>query len=372
MSATDQPDQAAIVKELYSRRESLPPEKRAVVDELYKRFNPEQSFSEKTRNFLMTGKTSGPGHYSPDEKGTFEFPAWLNYTAGAVGIAELAPALIKGGPEAFQIVKGLISKFGSGLTKAPKGTQMDLAFKLFQEVHGSAPKSPSQQVQAIKEMREALKATAAKAESAPAKAPNPSGYGPTTGGAVNSPVTPAAQPAAPPPTPYAKGPSNGGAVNSPVTPAEAPKPIPAKYGPSTGGAVNAPVTPPPPSPRPTPAAYGPSTGTVSPQVAKVAPSPVNTLTAPPAIESGTVAAAGEKPIKYESVARTDKGAVLRRGNLKAGIAKDHPGLTKQKFLDMTAKQKNELIRKYNPQSINRPYIEDSKVFKEFADHVWPE
>jgi hypothetical protein len=270
---------------------------------------------EKTRNFLMTGKTTGPGHFNPEDKGTFSFPTWLDYAAGAIGLAEMAPAIIKGGPEAVKIVRGLVGKFGSGLTKAPKKSQMELAFKLFKEAHGAAPKSSSEQVQALKEMREAMKTV--KPEAAPKPAPKP--------------------------------PSNAQqTVSFSKTKLEPPKPEVPKSS-NAQKTVSFPAS-----------STRPETQTAAKATAAAKPSPAGTLTGP-----------GEKPIKYESVKRTDTGAELRRDNFKAGIAKDHPTMTREDFMKLTAKQKNELIRKYNPQSINRPYIESSKVFEEFANHVWP-
>jgi hypothetical protein len=77
--------------------------------------------------------------------------------------------------------------------------------------------------------------------------------------------------------------------------------------------------------------------------------------------------------EFESVSRTRSGAVLRRDNFKSYIAANHPQMTKEQFLALPAKTKNEMIIAANPQSpkSSSQYIESSAVFKEFADHVWP-
>jgi len=251
--------------------------------------------------------------------------------------AEIEATLKSGG------VKGLVTKWLSPKTAEalPRQTRQDIAFDLFKETHGAAPETAAQKIQAIREMGEALRT--AKPAAAAKPAAQPKTYAPSTG-VHKSPLD---TPPEPPPPPQMKsGPGTGRsyyqAPKSTLDPS-------AKASPS--GKLSGPAKA---TPKPEPAAAAASTETPK-------PSPSGTLTGP----------GEEKPIKYESVKRTDTGAELRRDNFKKGIAKDHPGLTREQFLKMTAREKNELIRKYNPQSVNRPYIENSKVFEEFADHVWP-
>jgi hypothetical protein len=61
VSAATQPDQSAIVKELYGRRDSLPADKRAVVEELYSRFNPNAKTNSKPQPKPKKDQIGGPG-----------------------------------------------------------------------------------------------------------------------------------------------------------------------------------------------------------------------------------------------------------------------------------------------------------------------
>jgi hypothetical protein len=76
--------------------------------------------------------------------------------------------------------------------------------------------------------------------------------------------------------------------------------------------------------------------------------------------------------EFESVERTKAGAIKRRDNLKSHIKTNYPGLTKEQFMALPAKAKNQMIIDANPQSpkTSSQYIESSKVFQEFADHIW--
>lgn len=121
------PAQADIVRELYGRRDTLPEDKRAVVEELYGRMNQEQpsplSTTEKARNFLMTGKTSGPGHYDlPTEKDQFNFPPALNTAANVAAGVEGATALVKAAPLVAQGAKAAAAGIKGALT--PKASSM--------------------------------------------------------------------------------------------------------------------------------------------------------------------------------------------------------------------------------------------------------
>jgi hypothetical protein len=235
---------------------------------------------EKTRNFLMTGKTTGPGHFSPEDRGTFDFPPAVYKTAMAVGAAEGAYALTK--------IPAVARFIASESTEAASSSIGPKVAEFVKSKFGTFSKK--KQAEAVKSIINEIRAL--KAPESPTS-PKPNVAIIESGGKGFKSV-PDVQPKAATPAPTAQ------------------------------------------------------------------PSPNGKLSGP-----------GEKPIKYESVKRTDTGAELRRDNFKAGIAKDHPTMTREDFMKLTAKQKNELIRKYNPQSQNRPYIESSGVFKEFADHVWP-
>lgn len=82
------------------------------------------SMTEKARNLLMTGKTSGPGHYDlPTEKDQFNFPPWLQAvnTAAALGSgAKALGDLAEAGPQIPGMVKNAAA-FAKAYA-APKAT----------------------------------------------------------------------------------------------------------------------------------------------------------------------------------------------------------------------------------------------------------
>jgi hypothetical protein len=260
----------------------------------------------------------------------------------------------------MDVLEHLKSTYGEDLTKLPRRTQQDIAFDLYKDAHGAAPSKASEEVQAIKEMREALKATpkpkpaAATKPEGPFK-PNPAvarkmasgGPAPKEYGALARPerVGKAVEPTAEPieDTAFQVNPKVAGKIKSGG-------PAPTEYGsigrPERVGKAVAPEKP-------------------------IKPSPKGTLSTPATARQASAETTGPTPNAYQSVKRTDAGAVLRRDNFKAGIAKEYPNMTREQFLKLSTVAKNQLIRKYNPQSVNRPYIESSKVFEEFADHVWP-
>lgn len=90
------PAQADIVNELYSRRDSLPADKRAVVEELHTRFSGggDQPLStvDKIRNYMGTGDTTKAAHL-PTDSDTFSFPPWLNAVGTAAALGSGAQAL---------------------------------------------------------------------------------------------------------------------------------------------------------------------------------------------------------------------------------------------------------------------------------------
>lgn len=119
------PTQADIVNELYSRRDTLPADKRAVVEELHNRFAGQQpsqpSTVDKVRQFMLGSPNGNILTRSGGPDKTFEFPPWLNAVATAGAIGSGAQAL--GDIAEYGIPAG-IKAIGAGLKSAatPKPT----------------------------------------------------------------------------------------------------------------------------------------------------------------------------------------------------------------------------------------------------------
>jgi hypothetical protein len=134
---------------------------------------------------LLMGEGYTGGRAEAAEQGkTFEYPPAVNYAAmglGAVEAGAALPGLVKGagkliGRVASKVnpvdVIGAASPRGAhiaGILKSLTGKQAkSLAHELFEETHGALPKNATEKIQAVRELRQAMKGGNAVAEKYPA------------------------------------------------------------------------------------------------------------------------------------------------------------------------------------------------------------